>query len=84
MWPRGDSWGMHHSFLWVLQPSVLADGGPNSRVSIKGGGRRLGNLGLKEEAARRPRLQVLSVGTLRLPAPCLELMPRAGKQRSQF
>lgn len=54
---------MHHSFLWVLQPSVLADGGPNSRVSIKGGARRLGCLGLKEEAARKPRLQVLSVGT---------------------
>lgn len=23
-----DSWGMCHVFLWVLQPSVLGEGGP--------------------------------------------------------
>lgn len=37
---REDSWGMCHVFLWVLQPFVLGEEDPNSRVSTKGGGRK--------------------------------------------
>lgn len=28
---RGDSWGMRHAFLWLLQPSSLGAGGPTLR-----------------------------------------------------